>query len=538
MKRVLAVLACLGSTLAQAACPDQDSIEQLTLQIQQWDRAYHEQGRSLVSDDIYDQARLRLQRGQDCSGQPDTTAYQPRPGQHAHPVAQTGLGKIHDLQQARKWIGQRQDLWIQPKVDGVAVTLEYRQGRLQRAISRGDGVHGQDWTTTASRLPAIPQTWPEPVDVILQGELYWRMPEHVQSRDGGAGARGRIAGLMNRHQLEQEELQAIGLFVWDWPNGPAHMPERLNLLQQAGLDTARFTLPINNTSTAEAQRQRWYNQPLPFATDGVVLRQGQRPAGNQWQASTPHWAIAWKHPAQSALTRVEAVQFTIGRSGRITPVLQLEPVQLDDRRITRTSLGSLQRWQALDVLSGDLVSVQLSGHAIPQLQQVISRSSTRTPPATPDPDRYHLFSCWTLEAGCREQFLARLDWLSGRKGLDLTGIGPGTWACLADAGVLQGLLDWLDTEILPSHCGGQLAEQLQPGRQRGFHQWLRALGMPPSGEAALAENWTALAARSRTEWHAQPGIGPTRARQLMAFFNHTQVQLLQQRLAAAQVEGF
>ena len=538
MKRVLAALAGLTINLAQAACPDQSSIEQLSQQLQQWDRAYHEKGRSLVSDDIYDQARLRLQRWQDCSGQPATTAYQPRPGQQAHPVAQTGLSKIHSQEQARKWIDQRQDLWIQPKVDGVAVTLEYRQGQLQHAISRGDGVHGQDWTAIASRLPAIPQIWPEPADVILQGELYWRMPQHVQSRDGGAGARGRIAGLMNRHQLNQEELQGIGLFVWDWPNGPAQMTERLNQLQQAGFDTARFTLPIDHSSTAEAQRQRWYHRPLPFATDGVVLRQGQRPAGNQWQASTPHWAIAWKHPAQSALTRVEAVQFTIGRSGRITPVLQLEPVQLDDRRITRTSLGSLQRWQKLDVLSGDLISVQLSGHTIPQLQQVISRSSTRTRPTTPDPDRYHLFSCWTLEADCREQFLARLDWLSGRKGLDLTGVGPGTWACLADAGALHGLLDWMDTEILPPQCGGQLFEQLQSARQRGFQQWLRALGMPPSGEAELAANWTALAARSSAEWQTQPGIGPTRARQLTAFFKHPEVQLLQQRLAAAEIEGF
>ena len=538
MKRVLAALACLGTTLAQAACPDQDSVDQLSQQIRQWDQAYHEQNRSLVSDDIYDQARLRLQDWQECHDQPGAHAYQPRPGQQAHPVAQTGLGKIHDLEQARKWIGQRRDLWIQPKVDGVAVTLEYRQGRLQRAISRGDGVHGQDWTATASRLPAIPQNWPEPTEVILQGELYWRIPGHVQSRDGGAGARGRIAGLMNRHQLDQEELQGVGLFVWDWPNGPAQMTERLNQLQQAGFDTARFTLPISSTGTAEAQRQRWYQQPLPFATDGVVLRQGQRPDGSQWRASTPHWAIAWKHPAQSALTRVEAIQFSIGRSGRITPVLHLEPVQLDDRRITRTSLGSLQRWQTLDVLTGDLISVQLSGHTIPQLQQVVSRSSTRTHPTTPDPKRYHLFSCWTLTADCRGQFLARLGWLSGRKGLDLAGVGPGTWACLADAGALHGLLDWLDTETLPPHCGGQLAEQLQPARQRGFHQWLRALGMPPSGEAQLAENWTALTAHSSADWQTRPGIGPTRARQLTAFFKHPEVQLLQQRLAAAEIEGF
>ena len=538
MQRVLLALACLGMNLALAACPDHASIEQLAGQIEKWDQVYHEQGRSLVDDDIYDQARQRLQGWQHCSVQPGAASYQPRSGEQPHPVVQTGLSKIHSQQQARQWLAQRQDLWIQPKVDGVAVTLEYRQGRLHRAISRGDGLSGQDWTATARRAPHIIQHWPEAVNAVIQGELYWRLTDHIQSREGGAGARSRIAGLMNRQHVDDEGLQGIGLFVWDWPDGPPQMEQRLAQLTHAGFDSAGFTLPITTLDTAEAQRQQWYTQPLPFATDGVVLRQGQRPAGSQWQANTPHWAVAWKHPVQSALTRVEAIQFTIGRSGRITPVLQLEPVQLDDRSISRASLGSLRRWQKLDVLAGDLVAIQLSGQAIPQLQQVISRHATRIQPAAPDPDLYHAFSCWTLEAGCREQFLARLDWLSSRKGLDLQGVGPGTWACLADAGELHGLLDWLGVDAFPSQCGGQLAEQLRPAMRRDFDQWLRALGMPPSGEAELTADWRSLAARTRTDWQTQPGIGPTRARQLATFFNHPEVGKLRQILAAAGVDGF
>lgn len=538
MKRVLTTLMSLGMNVALADCPEQDTIEALTKQLQQWDHAYYEQGQSLIADDIYDQLQLRLQRWQGCNAQSAPATHYPRPGKHLHPVAQTGLEKIHSLEQARKWIGQRQDLWIQPKVDGVAVTLQYRQGRLQRAISRGDGLHGQDWTAIALRLPVIPQHWPESPDAVLQGELYWRMPGHVQARDGAAGARNRIVGLMNRHQLNDNELQGIGLFVWDWPNGPAQMTERLSQLDRAGFDTAKFTLPIDNPNAAESQRQHWFTQSLPFATDGVVLRQGRRPPGNQWQAATPHWAVAWKHPIQSALTQVKTIHFNIGRSGRITPVLQLQPVLLDGRRITRASLGSLQHWQELDVLADDWVAIQLSGHAIPQLQQVVSRSNTRTPPVIPDATRYNSLSCWTLVDGCRDQFLARLDWLSSRQGLDLAGVGPGTWACLADAGVLYGPLDWLSSNSLPPDCGSQLAELLSPARQRSFHQWLRALGMPPSGDAVLEQDWSSLLNRNESDWQAYAGIGPKRASQLVGFFNHPQVRLLQQQLATAGIEGF
>ncbi|MFA5678487.1 MAG: NAD-dependent DNA ligase LigB [Pseudomonas sp.] len=542
MRPWIFIVFCLAGRLASADCPEpheQTRTEtiQLAEQLAEWNRAYHESGQSLVPDDIYDQARQRLQLWQRCTDQP-TLHYALPAGKQLHPVAQTGLDKIHSLEQAAHWIAQRNDLWIQPKVDGVAVTLEYRNGKLLRAISRGDGLRGQDWTAHARRIPAIPQYWPQPLNLVLQGELYWRQDNHVQARDGGAGARGRVAGLMNRQQLSPEEHQNIGLFVWDWPDGPADMTARLAQLTAAGLDTARFTLPIKEANDAAAQRQQWFQQPLPFATDGVVLRQSRRPAGRQWQAAGPHWAIAWKHPSQRALTRVEAIQFTIGRSGRITPVLQLQPVQLDDRRITRTSLGSLQRWRTLDVLAGDLVSVQLSGQAIPQLQQVVSRRVQRDLPVVPDPTRYHPLSCWRWEDGCREQFLARLTWLSSRKALDLQGVGPGAWACLADAGELDGLLDWLGNESLPEQCGGQLTAQLRPARQRGFHRWLQALGMPSVGDAVLPSDWDTLVARDRAQWQSQPGIGPTRARQLLAFFSHPEVQRLQQQLAAAGVAGF
>lgn len=545
---MLRLLLCLGLSLcvrlASADCLDLPSeqigleIEQLAQQIRQWDQAYHERDRSLVPDEIYDQALRRLRRWQACTDSQPSTRYQPRAGKHAHAVPQTGLAKAHTDTEIANWIRNRADLWIQPKVDGVAVTLEYHEGRLVRAISRGDGWQGEDWTAAVQRLPAVLQQWPQPVSLVLQGELYWRLSGHVQSRDGGAGARSRIAGLMNRRQLTDKQLREIGLFVWDWPDGPAQMPERLAQMTRAGLDTAEYSLPVSDLRSAKLQRQHWFTQPLPFATDGVVLRQSQRPPTSDWQAETPYWAIAWKHPPQQALAQVRGVDFGIGRSGRITPVLQLDPVQLDDRHIRRVSAGSLQRWRELDVLPGDLVSIKLAGQTIPQLEQVITRAANRPTLSVPDPRRYHQLSCWTAEDGCREQFLSRLEWLSSARGLDLAGVGPGTWECLLDAGQLTGLLDWLDPQAELHHCATSLPELLQPATKRGFSQWLHALSMPPAGVAELPGGWPALAARTQTDWQAQPGIGPHRASQLVAFFSHPQVELLRARLAVAGIKGF
>jgi DNA ligase (NAD+) len=558
MKARLALLLLIALTLDAWAgpCPDwpaaqaKAEIAALGAQVAAWDQAYHRQGVSLVADEVYDQARDRLEQWHGCFADGVTVPANPlagSAGRIAHPVAQTGLRKLADNAAVRDWMASREDLWIQPKVDGVAVTLVYRGGHLQQAISRGDGHSGQDWTARARRLPAIPQRLPTPHDLILQGELYWRLSRHVQAEAGGLGARGRVAGLLARHSLGAADAAGIGLFVWDWPDGPDEMRERLQRLDAMGFaDSQRLSQPIGDVNQASHWRAHWYRSALPFASDGVVLRQGNRPPAGRWQAEPPHWAAAWKYPLSQALGVVQAVEFRIGRSGRITPVLRLQPIRLDQRRIEFVSLGSLQRWRTLDIRPGDQVTIQLAGLTIPRLDSVAWRSQQRPVVKAPQADDYHALSCWRATPACTSQFRARLAWLSGKQGLALPGVGPGTWDKLLQAQQLDGLLDWLTLSAvqlgevpgLGPRSAGKLEQSFALARQRPFADWLRALGLPPSGAAPLADNWDELVQRSSGEWQRQPGIGPSRAAQLQAFFRHPEVQTLRKRLRTAGVEGF
>ncbi|MDX1724690.1 MAG: NAD-dependent DNA ligase LigB [Pseudomonas sp.] len=558
MKARLTLLLLIALTLDAwaAPCPDwpaaqaKAEIAALGAQVAAWDQAYHRRGVSLVADEVYDQARARLEQWRSCFagiGAPLPDPLAGSAGRIAHPVAQTGLRKLADSAAVRDWMATREDLWIQPKVDGVAVTLVYRAGLLQQAISRGDGRHGQDWTAQARRLPAIPQRLPTPHDLTLQGELYWRLPRHVQAETRGLGARGRVAGLLARHSLGEADAAGIGLFVWDWPDGPAEMRERLQRLDAMGFaDSQRFSQPIGDFNQASHWREHWYRSALPFASDGVVLRQGNRPLAGRWQAEPPHWAAAWKYPLSQALAVVQAVGFRIGRSGRITPVLRLQPIRLDQRRIEFVSLGSLQRWRTLDIRPGDQVAIQLAGLTIPRLDSVVWRSQQRPVIEAPQADDYHPLSCWRATPACTSQFRARLAWLSGKQGLALPGVGPGTWDKLLQAQQLDGLLDWLTLSAvqlgavpgLGPRSAGKLEQSFALARQRPFADWLRALGLPPSGVAPLADNWDELVQRSSGEWQRQPGIGPSRAAQLQAFFRHPEVQALRERLRTAGVEGF
>ncbi|OOG59492.1 NAD-dependent DNA ligase LigB [Rhodanobacter sp. C03] len=517
-----------------------------------WNHAYRVDGQSPVDDAVYDQALQRLAHWRRCfpAQAPAALAHlADATGRVRTPVAQTGLAKLPDAAALAAWMHAHDegDLWVQPKADGVAVTLLYLDGRLQQATSRGDGLRGSDWTALAQRIDAIPKHLPNaPARVVLQGELYWRLPGHVQASAGGVNARSAVAGALARDTLDAKAAAQIGLFVWDWPSGPADMPARLAGLQAMGLgDSVAYTHPVKTIEEVRHWREQWYRHAMPFAADGTVVRQGHRPPAATWQAAPPDWAIAWKYPAASALAEVRAVTFTVGRSGRITPVLELVPVQLDDHRVQRVSVGSVARWRQLDIRPGDQVEVVLAGLTIPRLQSVVWRTQQRAEVTPPDPGKHDPLSCWQAKLGCEEQFRARLLRLSGEQGLQLDGLGVGTWQALIDAGLIHELLDWID--LTPAQLAaipgfGQarasaLTQAFAGARQRSFARWLHALGIPASGNAELSD-WAILSARSSDQWQAIDGIGPSRADRLVEFFAHPDVRMQATRLHQVGVQGF
>jgi DNA ligase (NAD+) len=536
-----------GAVLAQ----QQSAYEALTRQIERWDAAYYQRHERLVDDGVYDEAKRRWQRWRRCLEPAAASASQATPSSAnddlEHPFAQTGLDKLPDRKAVGEWLSRQSGraLWIQPKVDGVAVTLVYRDGELASAISRGDGEHGQDWTNQVRRIASIPKRLESDAPVTLQGELFLRLHNHVQARDGGVSARSKVAGLMNRKTLSAQDAQAIGFFAWAWPDGPLTGDSRLDQLTQLGFaDTANDTRPVEGSSPAdrlaevERWRDHWYHTELPFASDGVVIKRSERPPGQRWQPQPPSWAIAWKYPAAQTLAVVESVDVSVGRTGRLTPIARLDPVLLDDREVSSVSLGSLDHWKTLDVHPGDQVSISLAGATIAQIDRVVIPATPREALVLPDTRRYDALSCLRLTPGCREQFLARLEWLGSADGLDMPGVGPATWAALADAGLVDDLLAWRQLRVAQLQALPGVGETRARQWIDAFHeaesasqrQWLVALGMPPIPaaveQAALAPSLNRLRERSATSWQTFDGIGAVRSAQLAAFFHHPTIDAL------------
>lgn len=210
------------------------------------------------------------------------------------------------------------------------------------------------------------------------------------------------------------------------------------------------------------------------------------------------------------------------------------------------SVGSLKRWQALDIRPGDHVSISLAGQVIPRLDEVILRNETRVDVQVPNAQDFHALSCWQLDPGCEDQLLARLTWLSGKHGLALPHMGRETWNVLIQAGLIAGFLDWLTLDAaelatiegLGERTRARVLDSIQSARQRPFSLWLKALGVPPAARNNLEGDWQTLVAKDTQAWLASDGIGPGRAAQLSAFFRDPQVQALAETLRGAGIDGF
>lgn len=551
------LLLWLTSFAALAECPAwpvgrlQQETERLAQRIALWDRAYHQRGESQIDDALYDRLRERLARWRRCGGVPPPTEPRlPGKGTLAHPVAHTGVVKLRDAVALTAWMHDRKALWVQPKVDGVAVTLVYRGGQLAQAVSRGDGHKGEDWTAKVRLIPAIPARVPPPLaDSVLQGEIFLKRDGHIQGRDGGLNARAKVAGAMMRKKSPPEIYRQLGIFIWGWPDGPSDMRQQLALLAGAGFPLTRdWSEPVSDIARVAALRERWLNQPLPFVTDGVVIRSERVPPAAAWRPGQGSWIAAWKYPAQIQVTSVRQVLFRTGRTGRIAVVLALEPVMLGDKRVSRVSVGSVARLRQLDIAPGDLISLSLAGQGIPRLDDVVWRV-TRQGEAPPFPDEGGIVDCFRDSAACRAQFLARLSWLSQRQVLDIPGIGPSGWQNLLQAHRFEHLFSWLalspealaQTPGLSAQRAAALWQRLNLTRRMPLPRWIKALGLPLPEQAAatLADaRWQRIADWNERDWRRLPGVGAARARALVGFIHHPEVMAIAAWLALQGVAVF
>ncbi|HGY7966356.1 TPA: NAD-dependent DNA ligase LigB [Escherichia coli] len=552
---ILISILCWQSSV-WAVCPAwsparaQEEISRLQQQIKQWDDDYWKEGKSEVEDGVYDQLSARLTQWQRCFGnETRDVMIPPLNGAVMHPVAHTGVRKMADKNALSLWMRERSDLWVQPKVDGVAVTLVYRDGKLNKAISRGNGLKGEDWTQKVRLISAVPQTVSGPLaNSTLQGEIFLKRKGHIQQQMGGINARAKVAGLMMR-QGNSDTLNSLAVFVWAWPDGPHLMTDRLKDLATAGFTlTQTYTRAVKNADEVAHVRNEWWKAKLPFVTDGVVVRAAKEPESRHWLPGQAEWLVAWKYQPVAQVAEVKAIQFAVGKSGKISVVASLVPVMLDDKKVQRVNIGSVRRWQEWDIAPGDQILVSLAGQGIPRIDDVVWRGAERTKP-TPPENRFNSLTCYFASDVCQEQFISRLVWLGSKQVLGLDGIGEAGWRALHQTHRFEHIFSWLlltpeqlqNTPGIAKSKSAQLWHQFNLARQQPFTRWVMAMGIPLTRAALNASDersWSQLLFSTEQFWQQLPGTGSGRARQVIEWKENAQIKKLGSWQAAQQITGF
>ena len=544
---ILISILCWQSSV-WAVCPAwsparaQEEISRLQQQIKQWDDDYWKEGKSEVEDGVYDQLSARLTQWQRCFGsEPRDVMMPPLNGAVMHPVAHTGVRKMVDKNAL--------SLWMRERSDGVAVTLVYRDGKLNKAISRGNGLKGEDWTQKVSLISAVPQTVSGPLaNSTLQGEIFLQREGHIQQQMGGINARAKVAGLMMR-QDDSDTLNSLGVFVWAWPDGPQLMSDRLKELATAGFTlTQTYTRAVKNADEVARVRNEWWKAELPFVTDGVVVRGAKEPESRHWLPGQAEWLVAWKYQPVAQVAEVKAIQFAVGKSGKISVVASLAPVMLDDKKVQRVNIGSVRRWQEWDIAPGDQILVSLAGQGIPRIDDVVWRGAERTKP-TPPENRFNSLTCYFASDVCQEQFISRLVWLGSKQVLGLDGIGEAGWRALHQTHRFEHIFSWLlltpeqlqNTPGIAKSKRAQLWHQFNLARKQPFTRWVMAMGIPLTRAALNASDersWSQLLFSTEQFWQQLPGTGSGRARQVIEWKENAQIKKLGSWLAAQQITGF
>jgi len=271
------------------------------------------------------------------------------------------------------------NLILQPKIDGVAVELVYRKGKLVAAATRGDGEQGKNIIDLVLAMNTVPSLIAKPLNMILHGELYVKEQQWIK-RNKYVSARHMAAGITHQNNPHKRDIQSLHFMPWRWIDSPLGSEiNSLFLLSELGFENMAS---LSHEVSSIAELQRWFKHyavrdSLPVKLDGIVVKIAQRSEQDKLghNSQAPKWALAQKFIGPRGTSKVTGIIYQTGESGRITPVVRFQPLILAGHSINKAS-GHSQPWlDKMQLVVGSEVEIELVGHAIPQLIRVLDQDS-------------------------------------------------------------------------------------------------------------------------------------------------------------------
>ena len=463
------------------------------------------------------------------------------------------------------------------KIDGVSIALRYENGILVKAITRGDGLRGDDVTTNVKTIKSIPLRLPEPITIEVRGEIYMPVSDfeeyNRQREEEGltpfANPRNATAGtlhLLNPSEVSQRKLDSFIYFVVKPQNfGLKTHWEALEFLKNLHFKVNPHNELCKSINDVIEYWRKWSKSrsQLEYWVDGVVVKVNNFEQQNElgWTAKSPRWAIAFKFPAQQARTRIMDVTFQVGRMGTITPVAELEPVELEGTVIKRASLHNFDYIQQKDIRIGDYVLIEKAGGIIPQIVHVITELRNGTEKEVIVPSKcpvcggdvgkesgdYVAYVC--LNPHCPAKLKRHLEVLVSRQALDIQGLGPRIISKIVDAGLVKDIADifYLSVFDLSQISGlgpkmiSNILSEIEKAKSATLDKLIVGLGIPGIGEKTakvLAKKFKSLEDLSNATVERLleiEGIGEDSAKNIVDYFSLPKTKEIIEKLKRAKV---
>lgn len=465
------------------------------------------------------------------------------------------------------------------KIDGVAISLLYRDGIFIRGATRGDGTQGDNITNNLKTIRSIPLRVPSgrglPKNFEVRGEIFMTKKdfEAMNSRQEELGektfvnARNSTSGTLKLQDPKIVAQRKLSMFAYylrttDIPLRSHY--ENLQLLKKLGFVVNEHIRLCNTIAEVKAYCDEWgmKRASLPYDIDGVVVKVDSLAQQEELGAvaKSPRWAIAYKYPAEKVETILKDITLQVGRVGTITPVAELQPVFVGGTTVSRATLHNEDYIKELDIRIGDTVYVEKGGDVIPKVSGVnISKrpknsSPFKFPTKCPEcgskifrPEGEAAYYCENFE--CPAQVRGRIEHFAQRRAMNIEGLGEAIIDLLVSQGLIHNVADIYDLkkeqiaslERMGEKSAQNLLDGIEASKRLPFHRVLFGLGIRFVGEGVaklLADNFPSIEQLQRAtqeELESVEGIGPRIAESVVRFFNDKHSRQLIDRLAKAGV---
>lgn len=486
---------------------------------------------------------------------------------HERPMM--SLSNSYSIEEVDEWFdrikraleGEEFSIVGEMKFDGVSISLTYRNGRLERAVTRGDGTQGDDVTSNVKTIRSIPLElqpgdWPEYFEIRGEILMPWEVFEKLNAERAYneeplfANPRNAAAGTLKMRKssdVAKRHLDARFYYLLSDNLPYDNHYENMEAARSWGFKVSSAMKLLHTLQEVDDYINYWdkHRKELPVATDGLVFKVNsvRQQLNLGYTAKSPRWAIAYKFNPENACTRLRFVSFETGRMGIVTPVANLEPVLLSGTTVKRASLHNDDIIQELDIHQGDWLYVEKGGEIIPKITGV--DESRREPGA----EKIHFVTecpvCGTRlvriygEAawfcpnryGCRPQITGKIEHFCARRMMDIDGIGEETAELLFDCGLVERIADLYDLtqeklealERIGEKTATRIMEGIEASKQVPFERVVYALSIPNVGETTAkrlalgVKSMDNMLQMTEEELNSVPDIGPVIAKCIYDF---------------------